>query len=448
MNTRSPGELAAWQSLTIDPHRVLVDQVDLVLPRDGHPTPAMLDAWRQRAGPEIAAAAVELVRARRASAWKFRDAPGSPLRPARDVLLDLHAGEQASAWPIARHKAERFKQRLPESPLIDACCGVGADTRELVVAGLNVRAVDIDPLRTWMCAWNAGVTVEQGDAATLNVENAALHIDPARRTESRTGTRRRLRSPEHLLPPIAAVASLAAASAGACIKLGPGLDPDELLPLNVAASLEYVSLDGRLAQALWWTGPLADDRPIRATLLTDRGVMFTISGESGPLPEPSAPRDTPLGAHVYAVDPAIERAGLLRSLADDVGFALVHPALGLLTDDPDTSPLTHPALTPFDVHTQMPWRRDRVAAWLRDHDAGIVEVKTRAKVCDPDVEQAQLRSEGATPFCVFVLRFGDDVRAIITSRTLPDPAPGATTGPVTPASPVTPPTPPTPPTPK
>mgnify|MGYP001399394498 CR=1 FL=1 len=54
-----------------------------------------------------------------------------------------------------------------------------------------------------------------------------------------------------------------------------------------------------------------------------------------------------------------------------------------------------------------------LVGWL----AGIVEIKTRAKAADTDTEQKALRGDGATAYTVFVLRFGQAVRAIVCERT-------------------------------
>jgi SAM-dependent methyltransferase len=424
MSRRSPVELAAWQDLGSGHRRQLTDRIDATLPRDGHPTPAQLTAWRKDAGIDIAAAAVELVRARRASGWKFRDLPDPRFPPVRDLLLDVHGGEQATSWRIARQKALRFADRVPQgATVVDACCGVGADARELAAAGLTVRAVDLDPLRAWMCGHNSACAAEVADATTLDVRGMFLHIDPGRREESRSGARARLRSLDDLHPPIGAVANLASAARGAAVKLGPGVDLGELPVLDVFTSLEYISLDGQLSQAVWWTGDLAA-APSRGVHVAARVIRpnetFVISSEVD-LDRPDT-GEHPIGTHIYTVDPAVERARLLGALAESVGLVVLHPGLGLLTDalGHAAAPLEpHPALIGFVVRHVMGWRRDHVARWLAEHDAGIVEVKTRAKACDPDVEQASLRGGGTTPFAAFVLRFGDAVRAIITERLRP-----------------------------
>ena len=64
----------------------------------------------------------------------------------------------------------------------------------------------------------------------------------------------------------------------------------------------------------------------------------------------------------------------------------------------------------------LPWQAKKVKAVLRKHDAGIVEVKTRGKLVNPDIVQKQLRGKGEELLTVFVLRLGDHSRAIVTRR--------------------------------
>lgn len=65
----------------------------------------------------------------------------------------------------------------------------------------------------------------------------------------------------------------------------------------------------------------------------------------------------------------------------------------------------------------MPWIEKRVRAWLREHRAGVVEVKTRGRAVDPDALQNRLRGGGDEPYVVFVLRLGRAIEAIIARRT-------------------------------
>ena len=100
-------------------------------------------------------------------------------------------------------------------------------------------------------------------------------------------------------------------------------------------------------------------------------------------------------------------------LSDQLAAPAIHPKLGLLSAD---EPIDSPWLTAFELQAHMPWREKRVRQWLRAHDAGLVEVKTRGRAVDPDPLQKRLRGRGNTSFTVFVLRWDRQRIAMIARR--------------------------------
>ena len=68
----------------------------------------------------------------------------------------------------------------------------------------------------------------------------------------------------------------------------------------------------------------------------------------------------------------------------------------------------------YHVAAEIPWRTDAALAWLRDHDAGEVTVKTRGKAVDPDALARTWRGRGARAWTVFMLRHGTALRAFAT----------------------------------
>ncbi|MEN1704754.1 MAG: hypothetical protein AAGJ54_04485 [Planctomycetota bacterium] len=316
-------------------------------------------------------------------------------------LADSDGAQMATDRLIARHKAKRFEDA---QETIDLCSGIGADATE-IARRCTVRCVEIDPSRAVMCRHNTGGVVSELDAGEVHVRGAVIHADPARR-----GGSGRVFTLEDLRPGPDVIGRLVREAEGACVKLMPGVDRDaidEVFP-GVGGEVEYVSLRGRMSQAVWWTGGLAADGGlVRATMIGDAGVE-TIAG----LPAP-ADAVSPLEDWLYAVDPAAERAGLLGQLAESIGVGVLHPKLGVLTS---AARVESPWLTAFRVLERLPWRVDRVREAVASLGGGIVEVKTRGGAVDSDRAQLDLRCEGDRTLTVFVLRFGSKVEAIVTER--------------------------------
>ncbi|MEM9415353.1 MAG: class I SAM-dependent methyltransferase [Planctomycetota bacterium] len=417
------------------------------------------------------ALALELVKARGKAAAKFG-------QRAKSMVADVPGIEQASGHTVAAYKAERFRAALGEGVTVaDLCCGIGGDTAALCDAGLDVLAVDHDPVRAWMAGHNSGGRAE---TACMDVADwptpehkagtHAIHLDPARRDEA---AGRRLWKLDNLRPPPEVITRLIerAGEQGAAVKLGPGVDLDAIEDRWPDAGVEFIAEGNRLVQAVLWTGKLR--RAERsATLITrttnkdawrpspapspfqgegwgggrqsDPEHQYTQAAAPDPPPNPlppsregepkqapqstgirvdqethtldGTPGDAPLGAiarYLYAVHPAVERAGLIHLLAHQHDAPLIHRKLGLLSRD---TPTDSPWLTGFELLAELPWRPKKVKRWLTDHDGGIIEVKTRGKAVDPDAVSQQLRGKGGTPYTVFVLRFDVRVVALVCRR--------------------------------
>lgn len=343
------------------------------------------------------AVALELAAARRKAASKFGER-------AATLVADVPGVEQASGASVAAYKARRLAEATDQGAVVDVCCGIGGDAMALCEAGLDVLAVDHDALRLWMAQTNVGGGVRGRcvDVSDARFEGAAMHIDPARRDES---AGRRVWRLADMRPGPAVIGRLVQEASLAAVKLSPGVDLDELAEALPGGEVEFISSGGRLVQAVLWTGAPAGAAR-RATLLID-GEAHTLAGEPGPTGLGGA------GRYVFAVDPSVERAGLLGALCERVDAPMLHPRLGLLTSD---RVIDSPWLTGFELIERMPWRPRRVAQWLAANDGGLVEVKTRGKACDPDREQRRLRGEGGTTYTIFVLRFETKVEALVTRR--------------------------------
>jgi hypothetical protein len=379
--------LETWRALLRPEHDDLRAESAPVEPGDLAAIARLRKSWP--AG--LVRAALELAEARRKLAAKW---------PGRGFVADPEGAEMASGALAAAHKAGRFARAMPGGAVLDLCCGIGADAAALAGAGLVVTAVDRDPLRAWMAGVNAGCASLAADVEAIGLGDRAFHLDPSRRD----GGGRRIRY-EQLTPGPAFIERVCTGRSGA-VKLPPGINPGE----PPAGELEYISERGRLTQAVLWTGVLAGCG-VSATALRPDRPPATIAGEAdGPASIPHADLES---GWVHTADPCVERAGLLATLCRRAGLGMPNPQTGLLCGEVRAE---DPLLTAFRLRAVMPWRREKVIDWLRAHDGGLVEVKTRGKAADPDVEQPALRGPGDTAFVVFVLRFGEAVRAVVCER--------------------------------
>ncbi|MBT8486246.1 MAG: hypothetical protein KJO43_11740 [Phycisphaerae bacterium] len=382
--------LTRWRTLLEPASQPLLDAVAAGDTDDA----ATIAAIRRRWPASLVSTAIELVRARRRAAAKF------PAVASR-LVADVEGVEQATSARVAAHKATRF--RAAGCPrVLDLCCGIGGDAMALVNV-TDVTAVDLDPLRLWMCGVNAGCATQIADVATLDPAGVAIHLDPARRDEAG----RRHRYADYRPGPDVLAALLSAADAGA-IKLGPGVDFDAL-PDTDRREIELIS-DGRaLVQAVLWSGALARQPGLRTATMLPAGVSFTAA--------PDRPADVPAEdervAFLAVPDPALERAGLLGPwLREHAGWEL-HPGLGIVASEDD---LSSPWFTSFACLAHLPWREKHLRATLRTLDAGIVEVKTRGGAVDTDRWQRTLRGDGAETLTVFALRRDHRITAWVTRR--------------------------------
>ena len=383
--------LQLWQMLLEPAHTALVAAAAEVT----SPTPTAIAALRKIGPAELVPLAMDLAIARRKLAPKFGPR-------ATTMVADPAGAEMASSLASARHKARRFSTS-PAHPILDLCSGIGGDAMGFP-ASTPLHHFDLHPSRAWMATTNTGHPHTVADVSSIELPPGDFLLDPARRDVAN----RRATSASDITPGLDFVAALARSGRGGCTKLAPGIDPFSLPP----GELEILSEDGDLTQALLWTGSLSKGDTLRtATLLSraaDSGPGASLSGLVSRPAATCAPR-----THLYAIDASVERAGLIETLMHTVGAEQIHPGLGLLTSD---TAIESPFLTRFDLVADLPWDQRSVQAELSRLNAGIVDIKTRDKLVDPDTLAPRLSGTGTTPLTVFVLRFGNVPRALIAKR--------------------------------
>jgi hypothetical protein len=340
------------------------------------PTPATLlkdlEALRAEYGQGLARAAVETAMLRTRAAAKFSRA--SAMYFTRDGL------EQATAEPVAHHRAARFAGC---HEVWDLCCGIGGDLIQIARHGPGVRAADHDPVRLRMAERNAEVygvrshvRFEEADVTRLALpEGAWIFFDPGRREGAR-----RISNPADYQPPLSTIEPWLQAGSSVGVKVAPGIDYDRLpwQPFEV----EVVSLNGDVKETVLWFGHLA--RGARTATLLPSGVSLTTTDVEPIAVEP--PR-----AFLYEPDGAVIRAHLVEHLAEQINATKIDAEIAFLSSDHH---VTTPFARAFSVHDVLPFNLKHLRRYLRERGIGNVVIKKRGSPLDPQELEHALRLQG------------------------------------------------------
>ncbi|HEX3781801.1 MAG TPA: class I SAM-dependent methyltransferase [Pseudonocardiaceae bacterium] len=343
---------------------------------------------RALAGP-MAAVVLETAMLRRKAALK--------LDGAADWLFTDPALQQATASPVARHRALRLAGR----DVHDVTCSIGADLT--VIAGVAGRCVgsDLDPVRLAMAQHNcasAGVApaLLRADALHPTSRDTVIVADPARRDEAG----RRRWQPADLLPRLDLLAEVYAGR-DLAVKCSPGLD---FAAVDWAQEIELVSLDGTVREACLWTGELAGTGITRrATVLRHDRLQWTITDA-----DPDDAPIRPVGAWLVDPDGAVVRAGLVRHYAVRHGLGQLDPRIAYLTGDAPP-----PGIRAFRVLEHGKYSEKTLRSVLRSRSIGTLEILVRGLDVDPNTLRRRLKLAGAVSATVVLTRIGDTPTAIL-----------------------------------
>ena len=371
----------------------------------GEPPLALASRLRRDYPADLVAAATAQDDLRQAGAAKFSRAG--------QMLFTRPGLEQASSEIAARHRARRLTEATG-GRLADLGCGIGGDLIALA-AGRDVLAVDRDPVHLRMAAHNAGVydvaagvCTRPADVRDIDLGGiGAVFTDPARRLPGR-----RLR-PGDSEPPLEWCFALTGRVPAVVVKAAPGL-PAGIVPAGWET--EFVA-DGRdLKEAVLWSPALATARS-RATILPQGHVLLPEPGEEAEVGEEPGPGDepgpgeraaavpvAPPGAFLFDPNPAVTRAGLVRTLGRRLGAWQIDPRIAFLSAD---SAQSTPFARTLRVLESAPWNEKDFARRLRALGIGAADIRRRGLAGDVDQIHRRLKLAGPHRATLVLTRVSD-----------------------------------------
>ncbi len=368
---------------------------------------AQVTQLRRSFSPAETSALLTLARLRERASRKF------PL--AHRLFFTPEALEQATAHPVALHRAQEIHRRSPPGPVLELGCGIGGDT--LALAQFRpVIAYERDPVRLALARANVQalgladrVTFRQADWVAELVAGrlpsaAAAFGDPSRR---RAG--RRLFSLHRMEPPLEPFLALAEQVPLLAIKVAPGVRDEELPP---QCGVEFVGHQGVCKEAVLWFGQGMDGDPAQrwASVHTGQGWQRILGDgrEKPPLGE-LAP-----GMVLHEPHPAVIRAGAFRELCCRLEAHLFDPRIAYLV-----SPAVRrdPLVRSFRIREIHPFSLKRLNRRIQALGLGLLELKKRGSALEPEGLRRRLKPvPDGRPGVIFFTRQGDQRLMLIGER--------------------------------
>lgn len=351
--------------------------------------------------PSLVAAVLTQARLRARGRSKFGDFA--------DRMLFTEAGlEQATRLPVASTHAGRFR-RAGLQRIADLGCGIGGDALALAALDLGVVAVDRDEVTAAIATYNLApwpaAEVRLGTAEEADLDGIdGVFLDPARRTEGHSATRR-LQDPADWSPALDTAFAFAERLPTG-VKLGPGVDR-ELLPPD--AECQWISVDRSVVEVGVWFGALARPGITRAAL---------VLGAHGPaeLTAASDSDDVEVGdldEYVFEPDGGVIRARLIGDLARQLGARTISRDIAYLSGP---AAVVTPFAQCFRVVETFPLDEKRLRQELKKRGIGRVEIKKRGVDVDPAAFRKRLQLSGANEATLILTRVAGHHTALLCER--------------------------------
>lgn len=319
------------------------------------------------------------------------------------LLLTRDGLEQATRPVVAELRAKSLVASGAKI-VVDMSAGLGFDVRAFLDAGLQVIAIERDPVTAAYLRVNApGAEVIEGDSLVLIdsllprlASTDVIFVDPARRSGRRTldGSRAHPeRDPERWSPPWSFVVGLSSRNVRVCAKVAPGFSPLHL-PAGWSGTWTTVNRDAVEAMLCSWT-----DETSRTARMIDKSVVdYRANGSAQRM-------SAPIGSHLYEPDQSLINAQLL----DD--FCLEHPHLHRIDIGSTwlTSRLTveHPMLRGFVVETELPNDTKSLRKALVSLGIGDVTIKCRGMNLNADQLRKELKLPAGKPATIIIATAAD-----------------------------------------
>lgn len=308
-------------------------------------------------------------------------------------LFTDEALQQASAAPVARHRARRLADAVPAGVVHDATCSIGTEVAALRDVAPQVVGSDVDPVRLAMARHNLGPGADlcRADALHPVTRDATVVVDPARRS----GGRRRF-DPRDYQPALDQLLDTYR-DRDLVVKCAPGVDFDQLSRLGFDGEIEVTSYGGTVREACLWSAGLADPGVRRRASILDRCEQVTDA-------EPADCPVRPAGRWIIDPDGAVVRAGLVRHYGARHGLWQLDPHIAYLSGDH-----LPPAVRGFEVLDRLSFDERRLRQALSALDCGSLEILVRGvggSKADPDVLRRRLRLRGTQSLAIVIARIG------------------------------------------
>jgi len=345
---------------------------------------------------------------------------------------------QASDWMSASYKATLFPK---DETVLDGCCGAGVDAVALAGRG-PTWAVDCDPWMVALTESNALAHARRVDGFAESFSRESLrdvrwmHADPDRRA-----LRGKTLDAEAFSPCLSELVAMARGLDGAVIKIAPSSRLDAPCETRLQADWIRVWLGsrGECQQQLLLTGSAIVD----SFLTRAKSPIATLHGMAGPsrvavvlqhsateglgFVESYFSNDTScapplrhqdvsgseMGPVIYDLNATLYASHLHELWADQHQLTPIGTEFGFYSG----AQAVHSAWAScFELLDILPWDDRQVCKWLRSHDIGTVEVKSRLTRLDANIFQRRYsRPEGAKA-SLLVTRIGPRTRCMVCRR--------------------------------